>query len=273
MSFDNQNAPQGATSTAPISETHSPTAPVSSPTTQVAPQTPATPATPSEDRSNWVPPYRLRETTERYSQQLAAERARYQAETEALNRKLQILAGVTPPENPQIDEVKNQFRQVFPDLDYIGSQKAAIEELIALKDELRSSMQAQWESHNRNATDRLYKAAEQTYGQPLSDDAKRTLGASFIGYLQSNPDAYQRYQYDPGVAEEFWKAFSDRFVSPARRNATVDTTGRIPQGLPQDSPSGGIQPSQAPKPQTQDERLRQALDVYKANSRFGFGDQ
>ena len=272
MSFDDQNTPQGATSPAsqePVSQ------PSSNPTPQAATQpisqTPATPAT-SEDRSNWVPPYRLRETTQKYEQAIQAERARFQAETEALNRKLQILAGVTPPENPQIDQVKSQFREVFPDLDYIGSQKAAIEELIALKDELRASMNSQWESHNRTATDRLYKAAEATYGQALSDDAKRTLGASFVAYLQSNPDAYQRYQYDTSVAEDFWKVFSDRLVNPARRAATVDTVGRIPQALPQDSPSGGIQPSQAPQPKTVDERMRQALDVYKANSKFGFGE-
>jgi hypothetical protein len=270
MSFEDQiNTPAAATPAAPTTATPST---VSQPTTQVAPQTPATPATPNEDRSNWVPPYRLREQTQRFEQSLQAERARWQAEKEAYEAKVRALVGVTPPENPQIDEVRNQFKQVFPDLDYIGSQRAQLEEILALKDELKASMNAQWEAHNRNATDRLYKAAEQTYGQPLSDDAKRTLGASFIGYLQSNPEAYTRYQYDTSVAEEFWKAFSDRFVDPVRRSAAVNTANRIPTGLPQDSPSGGIQPSSAPQPQTQDERLRAALDVYKAKSRYGFGE-
>jgi hypothetical protein len=269
MSFeDPTNTPAVATQTAPSA----PAQTVSQPTTQVAPQTPATPATPSEDRSNWVPPYRLREQTQRFEQSLNAERARWEAEKAAYEAKVRALVGVTPPENPQIDEVKSQFKTVFPDLDYIGSQKAQIEELIALKDELRASMNAQWESHNRTATNILYSEAEATYGQPLSDDAKRTLGASFIGYLQSNPEAYQRYQYDPSVAKDFWKDFSGRFVDPVRRQQAVATAGRIPSGLPQDSPSGAIHPSQAPQPQTQDERLRAALEVYKTKSRFGFGE-
>ena len=271
MSFNDPNTPAAATPAAPVSPT-SVSEPVAQQTIPVAPASPATPATPSEDRSNWVPPYRLREATQRHEQQLAAERAQWQAQQVELTKRIQALAGVAPSENQQFDDIRNQFKQVFPDQDWVGGQRAAIEELIQLKDELKASMQAQWESHNRHAMNMLYKDAETTYGTPLTEDAKRTLGASFVGYLQSNPDAYSRYQSDPSVASEFWKAFSDRFVDPARRQAVVNTAQRIPNNLPQDSPSGIVQPGQAPKAQSQDELLRQALDVYKAKSQFGFGE-
>jgi hypothetical protein len=226
--------------------------------------------TPSEDRSNWVPPHRLREQSSKFEQQLAQERARYQAETEALNKKLQILAGVTPPANPELESVKSQFKQVFPELSELGSQAEAIKELIALKDELRQSMQHQWQTHNRNAMDRLFSLAGTTYGGPLNDDAKRSLGSAFVGYLQSNPDVYERYQQDPSVVEEFWTAFTERFISPIQRSQAVATANRIPGAIPQDPVSNGLPVSQAPKPATQDERLGQALEHYKSKLRTGF---
>lgn len=272
MSFDSFNSPADATPSAPVSPQTPAATPVAQPTTPVASAPPATPATPSEDRSNWVPPHRLREQSSKFEQTLQAERARYAAETEALQKKLQILAGVTPPENPQLDQVKTQFKTVFPDLHGLGEQAAAIKELLAIKDELIAAKDQQWTVYNRSAMDRLYKAAEGTYGTPLSEDAKRSLGMSFIGYLQNDPEAYARYQQDPSIVEEYWKAFSDRFVDPVRRSAMVNTAGRIPQGLPLDTPSGAIAPMGGQvKPQTEDERMAQALSVYKSVSKTGFG--
>lgn len=272
MSFDpNQPPAVEATPTA----TPAPQAPVTPPAqpqaTPAVSQPTATVAQPSEDRSNWVPPHRLREQRSQFERELANERAQYTQRMEELNKKLQILAGVTPPENPQIDQVKNQFKEVFPDLDYIGSNAQQIRELLELKDALKASMEHQWAFYNRNAMDRLYKAAEGTYGQSLSDEAKRQLGSSFVGYLQSNPDAYERYQQDPSIVEDYWKAFSERFIDPVRRNSTVQTLNRIPQGLPQDNPSGNLAVTQPVKPANQDERLARALEVYKATSKTGFG--
>ncbi len=269
MSFDPNSggAPIDAPSPTPSSVT--PTA--ATPAVTPSPATSVTPPTPQEDRSNWVPPYRLREVSSRHEQALAQERARFDAERAALQRQLQALTGVLPAQNPEIDQVKNQFKEVFPELSEIGSQADAIKELIALKDELRAAMQYQWASHNRNAMDSLYKAAETTYGNPLNDDGKRALGASFIGHLQSNPDAYDRYQHDPqSVVKEYWSQFTDRFISPIQRNQTVQTLNRIPTGIPQDNTSGAIPVSTPVKPATQDERLAQALAHYKAKSTQGF---
>lgn len=243
-------------------------APVAAPTTPTAPAQPATPA--PEDRSNWVPPYRIREISTRHEQALATERARFEAERVALQRQLQALTGVLPPQNPEIDQVKNQFKQVFPELSEIGSKAEAINELIAIKDQLLAAMNYQWETHNRGAMDRLYKAAEVTYGTNLNEEARHQLGASFIGYLQANPDAADRYQRDPGVVDEFWKAFTDRFISPIQRSQTVNTLNRLPGNIPQDSPSGSVPVSSPVKPANQDERLQAALDLYKAKSTTGF---
>lgn len=240
------------------------------PSASVTPTTQATPTTPAEDRSNWVPPYRLRETTTKYEQAIAAERARFQAEREALERKLQVLAGVVPTETNPYDEIRNQFKQVMPELAEIGSQAEAIKELLALKDQFRQTVEKQWHSHNRTAMDGLYKAAEATYGQPLSEEAKRALGSAFVGYLQSNPDAYERYQEDPSVATEYWSQFTERFINPIQRNATVQSLNRLPGNIPQDSHSNALPVSQAPKPATQDERLDAALAHYKAKLSQGF---
>ena len=266
MSFD-PNTPTEATP----SVTSQPTTPAATAVPAVTPS-PATSVAPStEDRSNWVPPYRLREVSSKHEQTLAQERATFAAERAALQRQLQALTGVLPPQNPEIDQVKNQFKQVFPELSEIGSNAEAIKELIALKDELRAAMQHQWATHNRNAMGSLYKAAEATYGNPLNDDAKHALGSSFVGYLQSNPDAYEQYQQDPtSVVENFWKAFTDRFISPIQRQQTVNTMNRLPGNIPQDTPSGAIPVSNPVKPANQDERMAAALASYKANLKGGF---
>lgn len=269
MSFD-PNTP--ATATPVDGATPSPTvAPTTTPSATPSPATSVTPATP-EDRSNWVPPYRLREVSTKHEQALAQERANFNAEKAALQRQLQALTGVLPPANPEIDQVKNQFKEVFPDHDWVGSQRAAIEELLALKDEIKATMQNTWASHNRTAMNTLYKAAETTYGNPLNEDGKKALGSAFVGHLQSNPEAYERYQTDPqSVVSEYWTAFTDRFISPIQRAQTVATINRIPQNIPQD-PMGGAVPVAAntPKPQNQDERLNAALAHYKANQKVGF---
>lgn len=262
MSFDPTNTPATGENVAPAAPA------ASTPSTPATPSvnaTPATPATPAEDRSNWVPPYRLRETTQKYEAALNAERARWQAEIEARERKIQALAGVVPPENPQIDEVKKQFGQVFPGLNEMESLAPQIKEFLAQREEIEQLRNHVWGVYNRNAMDRLYKNAESTYGQPLNEDARRTLGASFVGFLQSNPDAYERYQSDPSVVDEFWKSFEARFVNPVRRSGIADTVNRIPGALPQDTPSGAVAPSGGQvQPRNTDERMAMALAAYRA---------
>lgn len=266
MSFDpNSITPAVATPTEPVAQ---PTTPAVTP--QAA--TPPAPVPTPEDRSNWVPPYRLRETTTKYEQQLAQIRAASDAEKAQLTRQLQALTGALPPQNQEHDQVRNQFKTVFPELDELGSNAAAIKELIALKDELRAAMQNQWATHNRNAINGLYKAAEATYGTSLNEDARRALGSSFVGHLQSNPDIYEQYQQDPaGVVEEYWKGFTERFISPIQRAQTVATIGRIPQNIPQDTPSGAL-PTSVPQTKfaTQEDRLNAALASYKTNTKQGF---
>lgn len=267
MSFD-PNTPATATPVAPTT----PSSPATPATPATTPQT-ATPSAPvsTEDRSNWVPPYRLREVTSKHEQSVAQLRAQFEAEKASLQRQLQALTGVLPPPNPEIDQVKNQFKEVFPELSEIGSQAEAIKELIALKDELRAAMQYQWSAHNRSAINSLYKAAEGVYGGPLNDDAKHQLGSYFVGYLQSNPEEYETYKSDPTVVtERFWKQHVDRFISPLQRQQVASTLNRIPGNIPQDSPSGAVPVSSPVKPQTQDERLAAALAHYKAKSTTGF---
>lgn len=253
--------PVDATVLTPV--TPSVTAPVTPQTIPVATPAAATPAVP--DRSTWVPPHRLREQSETYEARLAAERSTTARQLEDLNQKIQILTGVVNPENPQIGEVRQQFGNVFPGLAKLEAQAAKIEEMLARRGEVEDLPNHYWGSYNRSAMDRLYKAAEATYGQPLSEDAKSQLGSSFVGFLQSNPEAYERYKNDPSIVDEYWKGFTDRFIDPARRTATVNAAGRVATNLPQDNPSGGVR-TNAPdvKPDNIDDRVKQAFASYSA---------
>jgi len=260
---------EGETSAAPAPAIPpgTPAAPATAATPNVAPQPSAT----GGDRADWVPPHRLRETREAAIRQANEEFARREEATRAelarYQEQIRRLVGVEAPENPQIAEVRNQFGQLFPDLAKLEGKAAMIEQLLERANDLENQTKHYWTSHGQRTMENLFKKAEATYGNTLSDDAKRHLHQSFVGFVQSSEEMQARYESDPTVVDEFWRAFSSNFIDPARREAAAQTLSRVPGALPQDSPSGVPRVSPAEKPTTLDERAKMAFDVYNATRR------
>lgn len=248
-----------ATPTPSATPSPAPATPGASASPVATPQAPQAGATPAEDRSSWVPPHRLRETREaairQANEQFAQREAQIRAEAERYRQQVMALTGVTPPPNPEIQAVKDQFSQLYPGLSKIESQAAKLEQLLERAGDLEAQNGHYWEQYGRNTMNKLFDHASQSIGAQLTDAAKQQLHASFVGYVQSSPELTARYANDPTIVEDFWKAFTSNFIDPVRRTAAATVAGRAAVNLPQDTPGGMPRATPAPTLKSLDERV------------------
>lgn len=258
------STPAEATPSAPAPAQATPSA-NATPATPAAPQTPAT----GGPQEGWVPSYRIREAREQAQRQasegFAQREAQIRQEADNYRRQVLALTGVQQPQNPEVDAVKSQFRQLYPGLDKMEARAAQLEQLLERAGDLESQTSHYWQTYGRQTMDRLFTHASDTIGAPITDEAKRVLHSAFTGFVQSSPEMTERYSNDPSIVEDFWKAFSSSFIDPARRTATVTATGRAATSLPQDTPSGAPRGTPAPQMNGLDERANAAWALYNAN--------
>jgi len=262
----------GATTSAEPSAT--PTA-TPAPAIQAAPAAPvtatpptATPAAPATQGGpeGWVPSYRIRETRDtaiREAQQQWAEReAQYQAQLQQIQSQLHALVGVTPPQNPEIEAVRQQFSQLYPGLSNLEERANDLLGVLDRAGDMESQSKHYWQSYGRQSMERLFDYASKSLGTPLTEDGKRALHSAFFGYVQSSPEITARYTNDPTLIQDFWNTFTSNFIDPARRVASATVAGRAGAALPQDTPSGAPQATPAPKLTGLDERAAAAWAQY-----------
>ncbi len=193
--------------------------------------------------------------------------AQYNAKLEQMQRNLQALTGVQPPQNPEIDAVRNQFSKLYPGLSKIEGQAEKFEQLLTKIEALEAQNQHYWGSYAQNTVDRLYSVAEESLGNALSPEAKNQLYSSFVGYMQTNPGLEQRYENDSAnLVKDFWKAFSSQFIDPHRRANTAAAAARVPSGLLQDSPGGAPQVTPPAKHTSLEDRAQAAWATFKTNT-------
>ena len=248
--------------------------PSAQPSTPVA-ATPATPQTqpatptpaPTEDRSNWVPSYRVRESREaaiREAQQgFAQKEAQYQQRLEQIQSQLHALVGIAPSQNPEVEAVRQQFGQLYPGLSKMEERANDIMGVIERAGDLESQNQHYWQSYGRQNMDRLFTHASESLGSPLTDEGKRALHSAFTGFVSSSPELTARYANDPTLVDEFWRAFTSSFIDPARRAASATVATRTNAAIPQDTPGGAPRLPVPPKPANLDERVAQGWAQYE----------
>jgi hypothetical protein len=186
---------------------------------------------------------------------------------EQLTKNLQALTGVQPQNADPVREVRDQFGRVYPNLAKMEDQYEKFEQLLNRFPDLEAQQEHYWTSHATQTMDRLHTLAQADLGGNLSEAGKRNLQANFVGYLQSNPEAAQRYSYDPFVVNEFWKEFTSNFIEPVKRSSAANTLARAPQNLPQDAPSGNAITGGPAKPKDLDDRVGKAWDAFNATKR------
>lgn len=257
----NTSTPAASPSAPPAPAAPTPAAPAQAQATPSAPQGSAT-EPPATTPQGQVPSWRLREQRDSLNREwegkLTQERQALQAEANRWKQQVQALVGVTPPQNPEQDEIKRQFFKVFPWAQKLEERFGDLEHVMERAGDFETQSNHYWTSYGRQTMDRLFDVAEKSLGTPLTEEGKRQLHSSFTGFVQSSPELIQRYANDPTIVEDYWKSFTASFVDPVRRNSTATVAGRAAQvaTLPQDTPGGMVRPgaTQA-QPKDLDERV------------------
>jgi hypothetical protein len=155
----------------------------------------------------------------------------------------------TGQRDPNIARIRAQILEVMPEL------KAAME-LAARKDDLtaaaeavpqfRESQQQYWNSRGADAMRQLDGQIADTFkGIEIGPDERRVFQAALIDYLDTHPDAQDRYMKgDPSLITDWWGQFSKRVLQPFRRGAVVqaDQVGRKVARLPRTGPTTAVVP-------------------------------
>lgn len=248
--------------------------PVATPSVSASQAPQPTPATPSVP-DGYVPSYRLREASERATREAAAkyeaQMGQVRAELDRYRSQIQALTGVTQPQHTEADAIKQQFFGLFPWAKKLEERFGDVEGLMDRANDMDAQQQHYWTSYGRQNMDKLYSLASESLGAPLTDEGKRQLHASFVGFLQSSPEMESRYASDPSIVEDFWKQFTASFVEPARRASNAAVAARAGNGrfLPQDSPSGTPQATPPPKLNGLDERAQAAWAEFQQRTGKG----
>jgi len=252
-------APAAPTAVPSVSAVAAPATPMA------APQAPATGAPPVEP--SWLKG-RLEETRQAAFRQAAQQQqqlqAQYEARLQQVQQQLHALVGVTPPANPEVESVRQQFGQLYPGLTRIEERANEVLGILERAGEQESQTNHYWQSYGRQTLNRLYEQAATSLGSPLTEEGKRQLHASFTGYVASSPELTSRYANDPTLVGDFWRAFTSSFVDPVRRASSTAVVDRTATLLPSDSPGGAPRVPAPPKMEGLDERSAQAWAQYQA---------
>lgn len=200
-----------------------------------------------EDRSQWVPPHRIRQQSERQQQlerELYFERQRVAA-----------LSGVQPPAAPQSQEeraLRQQLEQLYPALGKLSPEK--LDRLLQVAEQDPADMtQVQehyWQSIGHQTLNRLEEAAAEQFGGELTPFAKQTLQSAFAAYVASDRSLGMRYaQQDPKLIKDFMQEYERGFLDPYRRKITTQAAPRAAAAarLPRGGSSSAV-PGAGPAP-------------------------
>lgn len=270
--FDNAQPSPAAAPAAPSSPAASaPAAPahVAPATPQATPYAPAqaTPAPAQQVEPSWLKG-RLEETRNaalRQAQQhYAQQEAQHQARVTQMENQLRALVGASPPANPEVDAVRQQFAQLYPGLARMEEQSERLMGVLDRSGDLETQTNHYWQSYGRQTMNRLFEKANESLGSPLDEAGKRQLHAAFTGYVSQSPELTARYTNDPTLVDEFWNAFTSSFVNPARRATSASIMDRTAGPLPSDTPGGQPALSQVPKLDGLDQRTAAAWQQYQS---------
>lgn len=221
----------------------------------------------AEDRSQWVPPHRLREVTQRL-QTMESALSNYQ-------QRVRALMGVAEPENPRVVELKNAMKEMFPGLAPFIDNPKLHEQLMNGQFNGREGFDgfqnAYWNRHALETVNEAiteYAKAAGIDASKLGDGAVRQMARQIQSFIGNDPERRAAYESrDPSFMRAFIADLTGFFVNPFRQQTTVTGARHIEQnrGLPS-TRGANIPPSganggdpQRPKGKALHEAARQAL--------------
>lgn len=220
----------------------------------------------AEDRSNWVPPHRIRETTSRAQQlerELHIERSRVAA-----------LSGVRPPsapEDPETAAIRQQFQKLYPGLAKLESMADKFERLADFDPStVTAQTEHYWSSLGNQTLSQLDAKVKDVVGGDLTPRAQMFMHQAFITFVQSDRELQSRYAaQDPALLTEFLQEYQNGILDPYRRKVTTaqaprnEAVRRMPRGGAGTSAIPGGTPNRIPVADT-DEFHKSAWENFRA---------
>lgn len=165
-----------------------------------------------------------------------------------------------------MEQIKQQFFQVFPQAKAIFDNAGKVQEMLERSGDYDAVMDQTWRSYGRQVTDRLFTKASEALGSPLNDEGKRFIHKAFVSHVQNSPENYQRYQEDPTIVDDFVKEITG-FIDPIRRTSAAGIPGRASVPLPQDTPGAVPRPAGPQPPKDLDDAVARAWQQYSTTAR------
>lgn len=233
-----------------------------------------------EDRSKWIPPHRLTETSRR-AQEL-------EQQLQQANDRIRALAGVEPTD-PQSQKAE-QIREAFFNLPGMQRFKKLLdlpdedfEALLTAPNAVQRTTQAearQWERHgDAQVAGVSERVAEVIGADSLDADQQADLRVAFSAWLRAAVKAdvdkfgledvaesqtLRRYESgDPKLLDEFVARYTKNWLKPGQRQAAAQTATRT---RPVPNSAGRSQVTQIRRPDkfnSLDERLDYAVNLAK----------
>lgn len=237
------SAPSGGQPSAPA-----PSAPGGTLAAAPAAPTPAPPTTFAykEDRSNWIPPHVNRKYVDQAEQ--------YKRDLYVAQQRVAALSGVQPPaapRNPEHDAIRQQFREVFPEMAALMDKAEQLQKLAGVDlDRITSSADAVWTSRGTQTLQTFEEKVKAAYGgADLSPKAIQRITYAFVNEVSSDPELQARYEAgDMRIIDEFIKDYTSGVLDPYRKTTAAaqapnPAARRLPRG-------GGGSAISAPRPAT-----------------------
>ncbi len=200
----------------------------------------ARPATPpgftfAEDRSNWLPPYRLQETQQQYERRI-----------EKMEQKVRALMGIEAPADPRREQLRSAFLEMFPEM-----QSLVNGELHGAVQGSQASENAYWRRHASTMTGSAVDALAKELGQNAKDmgpKARARMAGELQRFIAEDTSGERNARYeegDPTLIEELIADIRGFYVEPVRRSTTVTGAAAVERTrrLPSQGPSGGVPPT------------------------------
>jgi hypothetical protein len=206
-----------------------------------------------EDRSDWVPSYRVREISER-AQTL-------QQQYEQQERRIRALMGVSDPEDPRRAQVLDALKQLSPHL-----AKLLDGELSQEAGRGGAAEQAHWRRHAGQMVNQALSAWAKETGRgdvkSLGPAARGRMVNELRMFINADPTGERNARYedgDPTIVDELIAEMRGYYIDPVRQSATVTNASAVERTrrLPSTGPSGAMPPT-APGPKPTGKALHEA---------------
>jgi hypothetical protein len=192
----------------------------------------------TEDRSQWIPPHRLREVTEREST--------LRAQLQLQDRRMRALAGLEQPpaqRSPEQEAIRGAILEMFPELKDIG-------QLRERQSQFQSTEDRFWHQHASGqvtqATEKFAKVAGVAIDK-LPKHFQSRMAGLIDRYIQEDRTGERARRFDAGdstLIDEVVTDATETFLNPFRTVANVDAARNVErnQRLPQRGPAAAPGP-------------------------------